>query len=62
MEKPGSFFQPSSSPIYLRKAESADLSELKRTIGPVEPGDADYTAVNDRLLRIQRDVVNFSLG
>lgn len=62
MEKPGSFFQPSSSPIYLRKAESADLSELKRTIGPVELGDADYTAVNDRLLRIQRDVVNFSLG
>lgn len=62
MEKPGSFFQPSSSPIYLRKAETTDLNELKRTIGPVEPGGADYTAVNERLLRIQKDVVNFSLG
>ena len=62
MEKAGNFFQPSSSPIYLRKTDSNDLTELKRLVGPVEPGDPDYIAADDHLSRIQRDVVHFSLG
>ena len=62
MEKAGNFFQPSCSPIYLRKIESNDLAELKRNVGPVEPRDPDYSGANDHLLRIQREVVNFSLG
>lgn len=54
-------YQPAVSPIYFRKVApiEADVSELTRRLGPVEPGDPDHEHIRQSLDYAQNDVVNF---
>lgn len=54
-------YQPAVSPIYFRKVApiGADMNELARRLGPVEPGDPDHDHIRQSLNYAQNDVVNF---
>jgi hypothetical protein len=54
-------FQPSISPIYFRKVlHEQDLDRLVEKVGPIEPGDSDYTDVSRILVQTEVSVAKFA--
>jgi transcriptional regulator with XRE-family HTH domain len=55
------YYQPSVSPIFLRKLADAD-HQGEQPIGPIRPGDADYDEIDRALADIEKNIGIFALG
>jgi transcriptional regulator with XRE-family HTH domain len=55
-------FEPAASAIYLRKVKSGSPDELIKQVGPMEPGDPDFKAVESILEHVEKAVACMAVG